>query len=87
MLSQIAGAREVSVLRNGAKASVYIRRLYATPPGGQCPFASYRFPYVVDSIMVNSPAAQAGILPGDSIIAPERNAYLFLRFQGNDGGT
>ena len=32
-------------------------------------FASYRFPYVIDSVMVNSPAAQAGIQPGDSIIA------------------
>lgn len=70
MLSQIADAREVSVIRNGAKASVYIpedlmQRLLAD----SIRFASYRFPYVIDSVMVNSPAAQAGIQPGDSIIA------------------
>ena len=44
MLSQIAGAREVSVIRNGAKASVYIpedlmQRLLAD----SIRFASYRF--------------------------------------------
>ena len=70
MLSQIADAREVSVIRNGAKASVYIpedlmQRLLAD----SVRFASYRFPYVIDSVMVNSPAAQAGIQAGDSIIA------------------
>ena len=45
MLSQIADAREVSVIRNGAKASVYIpedlmQRLLAD----SVRFASYRFP-------------------------------------------
>ena len=60
MLSQIADAREVSVLRDGKKASVYIpedmmQRLMAD----SVRFASFRFPYVIDSVVVNSPAAQA----------------------------
>lgn len=56
MLSQIADAREVSVLRDGKKASVYIpedmmQRLMAD----SVRFASFRFPYVIDSVVVNSP--------------------------------
>ena len=82
MLSQIADAREVSVIRNGAKASVYIpedlmQRLLAD----SIRFASYRFPYVIDSVMVNSPAAQAGIQPGDSIIALNGTPISFSDFK------
>ena len=87
MLSQIADAREVSVLRDGKKASVYIpedmmQRLMAD----SVRFASFRFPYVIDSVMVNSPAAQAGILPGDSIIALDGKSISFSDFK-HDGGT
>ena len=70
MLSQIADAREVTVLREGKKASVYIpedmmQRLMAD----SVRFADYRVPYVVDSLSVNSQAALAGLMPGDSVIA------------------
>ncbi len=44
-------------------------------------FASYRFPYVIDSVMVNSPAAQAGIQPGDSIIALNGTPISFSDFK------
>lgn len=82
MLSQIADAHEVSVLRNGEKASVYIpedmmQRLLAD----SARFASFRFPYVIDSVLVNSPAAQAGVLPGDSIIALDGKSISFSDFR------
>jgi regulator of sigma E protease len=68
MLSAIVDARQVSVLRDGAEASVYIpdnmmERLLADSVG----FAFFRFPFVVDSVMTGSPAALAGLVKGDSI--------------------
>lgn len=82
MLSQIADAREVSVLRNGSRTSVFIpddfmQQLLAD----SVRFASFRIPYVVDSVMVNSPAAQAGIQPGDSIIALNGQSISFSDFR------
>lgn len=82
MLSQIADAREVSVLRNGAKASVYIPEdLMQRLLGDSIRFASYRFPYVIDSVMVQSPAALAGIQSGDSIIALDGKSISFSDFK------
>lgn len=82
MMSQIADAREVSVLRNGAQASVYIpedmmQRLMAD----SVRFASFRFPYVIDKVEANSPAALAGIQPGDSIIALDGKAISFSDYK------
>ncbi len=58
------------MLRGGQKVSVYIpedmmQRLMAD----SVRFADYRVPYVVDSLSVNSQAALAGLMPGDSVIA------------------
>lgn len=82
MLSQIADARVVTVLRDGEKASVYIpedmmQRLMAD----SIRFAFYRFPYVIDSVSVNSPAAQAGMLPGDSIVALDGKSISYSDFK------
>lgn len=68
LLSAIVDAREVTVLRGGDKASVYIpedmmQRLLAD----SVRFADFRYPYVIDSIRPNRPAALAGLQPGDSI--------------------
>lgn len=82
MLSQVADARIVKVLRDGKEAAIYIpedmmQRLMAD----SIRFASFRFPYVVDSVLVNSPAAMADIQPGDSIIALDGKAITFYDFK------
>lgn len=43
-------------------------------------FAEFRYPYVVDSVMVNSPAAMAGIQQGDSIIALDGKSISYSDF-------
>ena len=68
MLTDIVDAREVTVLRDGREAAVYIPddmmdRLLAD----SVRFASYRIPFVVDSLVAGSPALLAGMMPGDSI--------------------
>ncbi|WP_291529892.1 RIP metalloprotease RseP [Bacteroides sp. UBA939] len=68
MIGKIIDAREVTVLRDGKRASVYIpedmmQKLLAD----SVRFASFRYPYVIDSIIPNRPAALAGLQPGDSI--------------------
>ena len=68
MLTDIVDAREVTVLRDGREAAVYIPddmmdRLLAD----SVRFASYRIPFVVDSLVAGSPALLAGLMPGDSI--------------------
>lgn len=70
MLSQIVDAREVTVLRNGAKASVYIPEdMMQRLLGDSVRFASFRYPYVIDSLIAGSPAAVGGMQRGDSIVA------------------
>ena len=68
MLTDIVDAREVTVLRDGREAAVYIPddmmdRLLAD----SVRFASYRIPFVVDSLVAGSPALLAGMMPSDSI--------------------
>lgn len=68
LLTSIVDARQVTVMRGGQAASVYIpenmmQRLMAD----SIRFASFRYPYVIDSVFDNRPAALAGLQAGDSI--------------------
>lgn len=68
MLSKIVDAREVTVLRDGNRASVNIPEdMMEKLLADSVRFASFRYPYVIDSIRANRPAAMAGLQPGDSI--------------------
>ena len=82
LLTSIVDARQVSVLRDGEAASVYIpedmmNRLLAD----SVRFASFRFPYVVDSLIVGSPAASAGLQVGDSITHLDGKSIAYYDFK------
>lgn len=82
MLTSIVDARQVSVLRNGQEVSVYIpedmmERLLAD----SVRFASFRYPFVIDSIMPGQPAALAGLQPGDSITQLDGRNIAYFDFK------
>lgn len=81
VLTSIVDAREVTVLRNHQKAIVYIPgnmmdRLMAD----SVRFASFRIPYVIDSVLAQSSALKAGLMRGDSIIAMNGHTIDFYDF-------
>ena len=82
MLTSIVDARQVTVLRNGSEASIYIpedmmERLLAD----SVRFASFRTPFVIDSIPAGTPASLAGLLPGDNITHVDRKAISYSDFE------
>ena len=82
MLTSIVDARQVSVLRNGQEVSVYIpedmmERLLAD----SVRLASFRYPFVIDSIMPGQPAALAGLQPGDSITQLDGRNIAYFDFK------
>ena len=81
-LSKIVDARIVKVLRQGKEKTVYIpedmmQRLLAENTG----FASWAIPYVLDSVMVDMPAYEAGLLRGDSIVSLDGEKVSFQAFR------
>ncbi|MDD6211066.1 MAG: RIP metalloprotease RseP [Bacteroidales bacterium] len=66
----IAAAKEVRVLRNGKEVAIpvpsdFMQQLMGQKKG----FAAFRYPMVVEKTLKNSPAEQAGLKRGDSIVA------------------
>jgi regulator of sigma E protease len=67
---QLIQSKEVKVLREGEIVTVFIpddfmTRLLQDKQG----FANYRIPFVVKSVIENSPAERAGLMSGDSVVA------------------
>ncbi len=82
MLTSIVDARQVTVLRDGQEASVYIpedmmERLLVD----SMRFASFRYPFVIDSIIPGRPAALAGLQPGDSITQLDGRNIAYFDFR------
>lgn len=66
----IIEAMEVTVLRNGSEATVYIPELSLLEVmKDEKPFLSYKLPARIDSIIPESPAALAGLSAGDELMA------------------
>lgn len=82
LLTSIVDARQVSVLRDGKSVSVYIpedmmNRLLTD----SVRFASFRYPFVVDSVSAGRPAALAGLQSGDSITALDGKTIAYFDFK------
>ena len=77
LLMNVVDARQVTVLRNGQNASVYIPEdMINRLMEDSVTFTAFRMPFVVDSLMAGSPALVAGMQPGDSIIAMNGQSAL-----------
>ena len=82
MLTSIVDARQVSVLRNGQEVSVYIPEdMMELLLADSVRFASFRYPFVIDSIMPGQPAALAGLQPGDSITQLDGRNIAYFDFK------
>jgi regulator of sigma E protease len=81
MLAQIVDARVVTVRRDGKETAVYIPdNLMERLMTDSVKFVSFRVPYVVADIVNNSPAQQAGLMKGDSIIRMDGKQISFTDF-------
>jgi len=81
LLTAVVDARQVTVMRDGVEASVYIpedmmQRLMAD----SVRFASFRVPYVIDSVVTNTPAFHAGLQAGDRITHLDGKAIDYNEF-------
>jgi regulator of sigma E protease len=82
LLSKVVDAREVTVLRGGKKVAVYIPdKLMERLMTDSVHFATYRYPFVADTIVAHSPAAMAGMQHGDSIVALNGHSISFFDFK------
>lgn len=70
MLRDIINAQEVTVLRNGEKVNIRIPELSLLDISKDAePFATFRLPAQIDTVLAQTPAAAAGLQKGDRILA------------------
>lgn len=82
LLTNIVDARQVTVLRGGEQASVYIPEgMMDKLLADSVRFASFRYPFVIDSIMAGRPAALAGLQVGDSITELDGKSIAYFDFK------
>ena len=82
LLTSIVEARQVTVLRSGQEASVYIpENMMEQLLADSVRFASFRYPFVIDSIIPGRPAAIAGLQVGDSIIQMNGKSVSYFDFK------
>lgn len=82
MLTKLVDAKDVKVRRNGQVVDIHI-------PGDMMNrllkdsvrFASFRFPFVVDSLLADGAASKMGMMKGDSIIALDGKNISFVDFK------
>lgn len=81
LLSGVADARQVTVLRDGREASVYIpENMMDRLLADSVRFASFRYPFVVDTVQVSGTAFHAGLQPGDSITHLDGRPVAYFDF-------
>jgi regulator of sigma E protease len=82
LLSKIVDSREVTVKRGDKTVAVYIPDKFMEKlMTDSIRFASYRFPFVADTVAAHTPAAMAGIQCGDSIVALNGKPISFIDFK------
>ena len=82
LLTSIVEARQVTVLRGGQEASVYIpENMMEQLLADSVRFASFRYPFVIDSIIPGRPAALAGLQVGDSITQMNGKSISYFDFK------
>ena len=79
MLTAIMDAKEVTVLREGVEKTLtmpddLMNRVLAD----SVRFADFRYPFVIDSVMADKPAALAGLIAGDSIIKMDGKSIAYF---------
>ena len=82
MLTAIMDAKEVTVLREGVEKTLtmpddLMNRVLAD----SVRFADFRYPFVIDSVLTDKPAALAGLMAGDSIIKMDGKVIAYFDFR------
>lgn len=78
--------KTVTVERDGEQVVLSIPKTLARKVVGASkqgePFCNYRFPFVIDSVLAETPAAQAGLLKGDSLVGVnDSSMFSFFDFK------